>query len=248
MVNVLGMNSFIIEIADVKIKIIHKYSHIHNLCKDYLTDSVNFDFTIESNDEDINREMQLSGNQFGKEVCEATCIHREITKNMVKYGVILIHSAVVVVDDYAYVFMAKSGVGKSTHINMWLKYFGEKAIVLNGDKPMFAFRTIDNEEKLVAFGTPWRGKEGLGCNIRKPVKAIYLLERGEVNRVVKASQSEVISKIFHQVLLPTEKNELDIFMKILNKIICQVPFFKLNCTISEEAAKTAYYNINKEVD
>ena len=47
------------------------------------------------------------------------------------------------VDDYAYVFSADSGTGKSTHTQLWLEHFGDRAYILNDDKP--AIRLIDGK-------------------------------------------------------------------------------------------------------
>lgn len=38
-----------------------------------------------------------------------------------------------------YLFAGRSGVGKSTHVNLWKKYLGEEIEILNGDKPFLHF-------------------------------------------------------------------------------------------------------------
>ena len=58
------------------------------------------------------------------------------------YNGMMIHSSAVVVDGKAYLFSAPSGTGKSTHTAFWLKKFGDRAYILNDDKP--AVRVIGN--------------------------------------------------------------------------------------------------------
>lgn len=54
---------------------------------------------------------------------------------LLKFRGILLHSSCVVVDGAAYAFSADSGTGKSTHTALWLKHFGNRAYMLNDDKP-----------------------------------------------------------------------------------------------------------------
>ena len=69
--------------------------------------------------------------------------------DLIKFNGILLHSSCVVVDGVAYAFSADSGTGKSTHTQLWLKHFGDRAYILNDDKP--AIREIDG--KIYACGT-----------------------------------------------------------------------------------------------
>ncbi len=231
---------FCIKIAGISIAIENRYPYVEKLCADYLTDDAPL-FTVSATDDDIKAEHEMGGRGYPDRIVEATCLHRAIVKQMVNYGIILIHSAVVAVDGEAYVFMAKSGVGKSTHLRQWLAHFGSRAMIVNGDKPMYSF----DGDTLMVHGSPWKGKEGWGENISMPVKALCLLERGEQNEIRRATQSEAITKLFHQILVPNDASELAVFMPLINRIISEVPFYRLRCTISEEAAKVAYETMSK---
>ncbi len=233
--------SFTVEIAGFPFKIINKYEYIEQLCRDYISDDKEL-FSISATDSEILSEQQQSDNLYGPDTCEAICILRKTANQLIRYGVILIHSAVVSVDDEAYVFAAKSGVGKSTHINLWLKSFGKRAVVVNGDKPFFSFK----DGILLAHGSPWRGKENQGQHISVPVKGICLLERGEINSIEKADGKEIIAQMFRQVLLPDSKTDQAEFFGILNRIIASVPFYKLKCNTEPQAALVAYNAMNGE--
>lgn len=239
---------FNITLAGTVIEINHRHDFISSLCKDYLApDDAVPAFSVYVSDEQMAKEKFECENgpephRFPDYIYESTCIHRAVASGMVKYGVILIHSAVVAVDGKAYAFLAKSGTGKSTHIEQWLNRFKEKATVINADKPMFSF----SNDRLIVHGSPWRGKEMLGVNESVPVKALCILERGEKNEIRPATQSEVISKLFHQILLPENEAELALFMSIINRIVCEVPFYLLKCTISPDAASVAYEGMNSE--
>ncbi len=231
---------FTLQIAGVSIGIEHRYDYIRLLCSDYLTASPPA-FWVSVTQQQIEAEQAKSFGHPPLYACEATCLHREIVQALLPYGILLIHSAVVAVDQEAYVFLAKSGVGKSTHINLWRQYFGERATVVNGDKPFFSF----TQGKLTVHGSPWRGKELWGQNISLPVKAVCLLERGEENRIRPCSQGEILSKLFHQVLMPTDRNEMQQFLELIHRILQVIPFYRLQCNMNQSAALVAYEGMQK---
>lgn len=233
--------NFTVKLADKPIGIIGKYDYIYEYCRGYYTNESPI-FTVSVTEKDIEIEKQQQQGRFNDGVYEATCIHRAIVEGLVKAGIILIHSAVIAVDGQAYAFLAKSGVGKSTHIQQWMKHFGNDCIVLNGDKPLYKF----NNGKLYVYGTPWKGKEDWGENISLPVKSFCLLERGEKNIIEPASSKDIVRKLFDQVLIPKDKNDCAVFMSMLNTIVTQVPFYLLKCNISEEAAVVAYNLMKKQ--
>ncbi len=225
---------FCILTAGVAVRINHKYGFVRRLCEGYLTDREP-DLSVSVTDDEIDAETELTNNVFPREVCEATCLHRAITNGLVKYGVMLIHSAAVSLDDEAYVFIAKSGVGKSTHIRLWQKVYGDRALVVNGDKPYYSFE----DGVLTVHGSPWRGKELLGAPVSRPVRAICILERGEENEIRRASVSEALGRFFHQVLLPKDDPELSLFMKMADRILKEIPFYILKCNMNDDAAVVA---------
>ncbi len=235
---------FKIKICNVVIDIHHSYSFIRSLCRDYITeDTDTVDFSVSTTDEAIEAEKDIYDETYPMGVYEATCLHREIVGGLLKYGVILMHSAVIAVDGKAYVFMAKSGVGKSTHISLWREVFGEKAIIVNGDKPFFSF----DGDTFMVHGSPWKGKEGFGEPISLPVYGICFLERGTTNIITPATEAEIVDKLFHQVLLPKKATELSLFMAIIDRILKTVPFYKLQCNMDKEAALVAYKGMRKEL-
>lgn len=227
--------SFVLNLAGIPIEVHHQYEHIATLCEAYRTEEQPA-FAVAVTGEQISAEMALNGGRFPCGLCESTCIHREIVKGLVKHGVILMHSAVIAVDGIAYAFMAKSGVGKSTHMRLWQQTFGDRAVVVNGDKPLFSFQG----GVLMAHGSPWQGKEGLGANISMPVGGIALLERAEVNAIRPASSAEVVGRIFHQVLVPDNAVDVSAFMGLLDRIVKTVPFYTLKCNMEREAALVAW--------
>lgn len=97
----------------------------------------------------------------------------------------LLHAAVVVSHGRSYIFMGKSGTGKSTHARLWLRNF-PGASLLNDDNP--AVRIVGGVP--VAFGTPWSGKTPCYKNEQYPVGGIVRLEQAKENRFIPRNDVE----------------------------------------------------------
>lgn len=93
------------------------------------------------------------------------------------YEAISLHSSVVVNEGRAFLFMGKSGTGKSTHSTLWLRHI-EGTELLNDDNPVV--RLVDG--KAMAYGSPWSGKTPCYRNENAPVAAMVRLKQGPRNR------------------------------------------------------------------
>ena len=91
-----------------------------------------------------------------------------------------IHSSTVTLGDKAYMFLGKSGTGKSTHSRMWLEAFGESEL-LNDDNPMI--RIECGEVKV--YGTPWSGKTHCYKNRSAQVQGVVRLRQAPENRFTR---------------------------------------------------------------
>ncbi len=155
---------------------------------------------------------------------------------LIKYKGILLHSSCVVVDGWAYAFSADSGVGKSTHTQLWLKHFGERAHILNDDKP--AIRIIDG--RVYACGTPWSGKYDYSTPEIVPLAGICFVERSEENHIKRADTSKAIYNIFSQTVRRLGAEAMENLFDVLDEIFKKVPIWELECNISDEAVLTSY--------
>lgn len=225
---------FIIQLAEIRIRIENKYAFIERQCADYIVHEPDYAFSVSATEEEL-REEQQNGD-FSAAYCESICIYRHICEILPDHNVFLMHSSVVVADGNAYAFTAKSGVGKSTHTALWLKNI-PGARVLNGDKPLFR---VESDGSVTAFGTPWNGKENWGENARAPLRAVCFIERGERNAIAPAEQSDAIGRLVHQLYLRGARESVNKQLVLMDALVRAVPFYVLSCTISDEAAKLAY--------
>ena len=162
---------------------------------------------------------------------------------LLKFGGFMLHSSAVVVDNKAYLFTADSGTGKSTHTENWLKYFGEKAFILNDDKP--ALRFING--KWFAYGTPFSGKHDLSENIGVEIAGIAVLNRAETNSIERFSGIKATAEILKQVNKPADAKSRIIVLELLDKLVTNVPIWKLDCNKEIDSARIAYEAMSGKV-
>lgn len=227
----------IIKVGDFAIKINSESSYLQRAYANYrLPDDAAYAFEVEAKPETIAYLKTMTTERIIEDEFESTAILEEIIDNLFKFSTILFHAATVAVDGEVYAFSATSGTGKSTHVGLWLKYFGDRALVVNGDKPFLTLK----DEKIWVSGSPWCGKEYWETNTTLPLKAICFLERGETNTIRRLNQDEIVDRFFKQIRLAKTPEAMEKMMAVIEWIFEHIPFYLLECTISEEAVEVAY--------
>lgn len=233
---------FQIKLAEKVIRIHNHYPFVEKMCADYrVRNEESFELEIEVSEDNICQEQKEAEKTFSLSYCESICIYREIALEFLRYRTMVLHGAVISCEEKGIAFLAKSGTGKSTHVGLWKSLLGDKVTVINGDKPLVAYQ--EDTDTFAAYGTPWCGKENWGCNSRTTLHAICFLVRGAENRIRRMDSTEVIRKIFHQLLVPTEEELLNREMDLVELLLEKIPFYELTCNMEIEAARTAYHGI-----
>lgn len=174
--------------------------------------------------------------QADDSLCEYMDTAKYFYRQLIDFDGFMLHSSAVVVDGRAYLFSADSGTGKSTHTQLWLDQF-PGSFILNDDKP--ALRLVDG--KWYAYGTPWSGKHDISVNVGVPLAGIAFLERCEGNVICSFSGADAIFALFKQVNKKTGTAEFrKKLLDLLDKLITQVPIWKLKCNMDPEAAIVSY--------
>lgn len=190
------------------------------------------DITIRSDWEALKKTQP----HLSMEDCEYMCTGGSFYRQLLTYDGLLLHSSAVVVDGKAYLFSAPCGTGKSTHTKLWMKVFGDKVVMLNDDKP--ALR-LENGV-WYAYGTPWSGKHDISTNIRAEVAGIAMIERAESNYIERFSGPQAIFAVMEQTARPGVPALRMKLLENLDKLLSDVPLWKLHCNMEPEAAIVAY--------
>lgn len=231
-----------IRIANLNIELFPHDGFTERFCADYLADFSEPDFAVKVSDEEILKEQETSGTHPSYGYAECICIYREIAYRLPQYDAFVFHAAVVECDGRAFAFSAPSGTGKSTHTALWLQAFGDRARIINGDKPIFRF--VDGVWR--AYGSPWCGKERQGCNAYAPIAGLCFLERATKNRIVPLEGCSILPRLFRQVLMPNKRDTASRFLDLLADFVAATPCYLLSCNMEREAATVAYSGMNKE--
>lgn len=232
-------------IADRIIEISSLHSKLHEQCREYRAAGVP-DFSIEIKPEDIAFEREKSAQAdkaeeraiqfYSDDYLETLAVYRKIAERMPEYNTVLFHGSAIAVDGQAYLFTAKSGTGKSTHARLWRKLLGDRAIMVNDDKPLIRI----SERGAVICGTPWDGKHHLSTNIVVPLKAICILDREKENIIRPVTREEALPMLIQQTYRPADPAALARTLKLTDQLSRKVKLYHLGCNMDISAAELTY--------
>lgn len=232
------------------IKIESLYSQVHTLCAAYRVED-DAEYCITTAPADIAYERQRSARadelegvavrEHADPYLETLAVYRKLAQLLVQDDILLMHGAVVAVDGQAYLFTAKSGTGKTTHTRLWMQQFGDRAVMVNGDKPLLHVTNTG----VTVYGTPWDGKEHLSRNIACPLKAVCILSRSETNHIERISPKEALTMLCQQSYRPAQPAALRKTLALVDLLSSNVPLYKLGCNMEPEAALVAYHGMNQ---
>lgn len=227
----------IYNIADLNILINPLSKEIKKRLLPYITDSDSFDFEVKVSQSEIEEYIANSKEKCSSFAAESTLILKKICNRILEnYNGFFFHSSSLMLDNKGYVFTAVSGTGKSTHTELWRKLFQEKVVMINDDKPIIRKK----DGVFYVYGTPWMGKSDIGNNVKAPVKAVYILQRGEKNNAVRVKPGEVFKNILEATVVPTDRKNMEKLLTLLDEFFNSVLLFRLTCNTDIEAAQVAY--------
>ncbi len=236
-------------LANIPVRIDSLFEEVQEMCADYQTEQAPEVF-VTTTPEEIETESQLSDEQrkleglpayhFEPPYLETLTVYRKIALAFLQRGVLLMHGSVIAVDGEAYMFTAVSGTGKSTHVRLWRRLFGERAVMVNDDKPLIEI----GGERAIVYGTPWDGKHHLSNNIAVPLKAIVVLKRGAENEIHPINAQEVFPILLQQSFRTDDPMVTIRAMQLLSQLAKEVSFYELHCNMDPEAAEVAYRGMN----
>lgn len=215
-------------------------------CKDFIvSDHSKPDYVFSITKEDILKEKELECNKGSYGSIELSALYRMIVSKLAFDNIILFHCSSFEVNGNAYCVAAHSGVGKSTHVRLLRKTFGEDRIrYINDDKPLLLFE----KDKIMVYGTPWNGKERNSRNVSYPLKGIALLSRSENNSISLMDKKAAYSRILEQIFLPTDKLGMITTLSLIDRLLKEIPIYDLRVNMEKEAALTSYKGMIERKD
>ena len=163
---------------------------------------------------------------------ERASVQLKFAEHLFMHRTLLFHGSAVALDGEGYLFTADCGTGKSTHTRLWREVFGDRAVMINDDKP---FLRITDSGVLVC-GSPWSGKHGLDTNITVPLKGICILRRGPENRIAPISIPEALPMLCKQSHRPLDSGRYEEYLTLVDTLAAQVPLWQMECNKDPQAA------------
>lgn len=155
---------------------------------------------------------------------------------------LLMHSSVTMKDGKGYLFLGKSGTGKSTHSQLWINNI-EGCSLLNDDNPVI--RVTETGEVRV-YGSPWSGKTPCYCNLDVPVGAIVTLQQAKTNKIRRQSLPEAYASVYVSFSGYRFIKEMADGLHITNAmVVSKVPCYLLDCLPDADAAFLCYQTVTK---
>ena len=133
-------------------------------------------------------------------------------------------------------FLGKSGQGKSTHSDMWVKYI-EGSTLINDDNPVLR---IASDGTPIIYGSPWSGKRPIYKDVHYPIGGLAAIEQAKENRIRKENVPTAFGILLNSC--STLKFDKSIHMSIcgtVSKVLERLPVYTLSCRPDKEAAEVS---------
>ena len=154
---------------------------------------------------------------------------------------LLIHASCVSYQGKAYMFLGKSGTGKSTHSSLWLKHIAGSEL-LNDDNPVI----VVGGEGATVYGSPWSGKTPCYKNDSAPIGAFVRIKQKSENRIMREQPLQAFATLLPS--MSTMKWDRRVYNGICDsvaRLVATIPLYTLGCRPDQEAAEVCYAEVSK---
>ena len=161
------------------------------------------------------------------------------TFNTTPLDTLMVHASVVAHDGGAYMFLGRSGTGKSTHSSLWLKNI-ENTYLLNDDNPVIRVEG----DKVNVYGTPWSGKTPCYKNEVLPLKGIVRLSQAPHNIIKRLAALQSYASLMPACsCMRWDRRSTDCLHKTVERVITKVAGWHLECLPDADAAHTCHSSV-----
>ena len=156
-------------------------------------------------------------------------------------GLLEMHSSVVMNGGRGYLFLGKSGTGKSTHSSLWMKHIPGTEL-LNDDNPIL--RLMPDGSARV-YGSPWSGKTPCYKAQDVPVGAIVRIRQAPFNKIERLSRLQAYASLMSSASgFRPFKQLSDGWHNTLEGFCATVPCYTLDCLPDQAAAELCHNTVS----
>jgi len=156
-------------------------------------------------------------------------------------GALEMHASVVMNAGKGYLFLGRSGTGKSTHSGLWFKHIPGTEL-LNDDNPVLR---LEKDGTVRVYGTPWSGKTPCYKAQDVPVGAVVRIRQAPENRIQPLSGVQAYASLMASASAFRPFKELaDGWHRTLEALVGKVPCYVLDCLPDQAAAELCYRTVH----
>jgi len=233
------MVTFKIRIAETTLEINAFNETTKKYCGDFLTNEEP-KYVITLTEEDLINEVTESNNGHVYVNEEISALYRKIADLLIEDDIIVFHGSSFKVKNSGFIVTARSGVGKSTHVNLLKELLGNDFAYINDDKPLLRVK-----DELTVYSNPWNGKERRGNNTSASLKSVIFLNRGNNTYKKLDNKEEVYFKLLSQIYLPRDKAKREKALKLIDILLKRLNFYEINVNMDISSAEMTYERIIK---
>ena len=158
-----------------------------------------------------------------------------------KNGKFAVHSASLLYKEKAWLFSGHSGMGKSTHTNLWHELF--QTPLLNGDLNLLG----QKDGRFLVYGLPWCGTSEIFTTETRELGGIVLLGRDpEKDFIQELSAGEKTVRVMQRLISPCwSEEQLSENLAFSEALAENLPVLSFLCTKNPSAACTMKEEIDR---
>ena len=158
------------------------------------------------------------------------------TFNTTSLDTLMVHASVVAHDGGAYMFLGRSGTGKSTHSSLWLEHIAD-TYLLNDDNPVVKVE----DGKVNIYGSPWSGKTPCYKNEVLPLKASVRLSQAPHNVIRRLPLLQAYASLMPACsCMRWDRKSTDALHKTVEKVVSLIGGWHLECLPDADAANVCH--------
>ena len=155
-------------------------------------------------------------------------------------GLLEMHASVVMNEGKGYLFLGKSGTGKSTHSSLWLKHIPGTEL-LNDDNPIL--RLMPDGSARV-YGSPWSGKTPCYKNHDVPAGAVVRIRQAPYNQIQRLGTIQAYASLMASASSFRPFQGLaDGWHRTLEGLAASLPCYTLDCLPDQAAAELCHSTV-----
>lgn len=152
-----------------------------------------------------------------------------------------LHASAVCRGGRAFLFLGRSGTGKSTHSSLWIKHVAG-AELLNDDNPVLR---ISADGSIRVYGSPWSGKTPCYKAEDAPAGAIVRLRQAPHNRIERLGPAAAYASLMTACSgFRPFRAIADAQHETLAAVVAQVPCYRMECLPDADAARLCQMTVD----